>query len=368
MILTGEEQERYRRHLGLCGFGAEAQLALKAARVLVIGAGGLGVLVLLYLAAAGVGHLTIIDDDVVDLTNLQRQVIYTTADVGKKKAQTARERLLALNPLIQVVIVAERLTRDNADNLFAAHDLIIDGSDNFPTRYLANDTAVRHRKPLVYGAVDRFEGQLSVFAPHFGTACYRCLFPQEPPPGLIQNCVDGGVLGVVPGLIGLYQATEAIKVLCGLGEPAWNRLLHIDLLTLRTREIKLRRDPQCVSCHDVEITPMEKKSPVTTASITITEFAEWRKKSQKYTLIDVREPDEWAAGHLPEAHKISLSQIAASAEKIRALPKPIVLQCKAGGRSAQAQQQLIAAGLSETINLTGGLDAWISQFGRGDLK
>jgi len=373
-MLTAAESRRYARHLSLPGFGVEGQLRLKNGSVLCIGAGGLGSPALMYLAAAGVGRLGLVDADVVDESNLQRQLLFGTSDVGRPKAEAAAARLRDLNPEIAIEPHPVRLTRDNAEDLVSRYDLLLDGTDNFPTRYLCNDAAVRLHKPNVHGAIHRFEGQLSVFAPHLGGPCYRCLFPVPPPPGTVPSCAEGGVLGVLPGLIGTLQATEAIKLLAGLGTPLIGRLLHVDALSMRHREIKLRRDPACARCGDSPTLTDLPDYPLTCEtgaprppsgpSITTADFAALRAEGAGYTLLDVREPDEVAAARFPESITIPLGELTLRLDEIPAAPRPLIVHCQAGSRSARAIALLAQHGhAGDLLNLTGGLDAWLATRG-----
>lgn len=370
-MLTAEETRRYARHLSLPGFGGAGQERLRAGSVLCIGSGGLGSPALMYLAAAGVGRLGVVDADEVDESNLQRQVLFGTGDIGRPKVEVAAERLRALNPLIRIEPHRVRLTRDTAEALVGGYDILLDGTDNFPTRYLCNDVAVRLRKPNVHGAIHRFEGQVSVFAPHLGGPCYRCLFPEPPPPGTVPSCAEGGVLGVLPGLVGTLQATEAIKLLAGLGSPLVGRLLHVDALTMRHREIRLRRDPACALCGDAPTLTELPDYPLTCApapvvpEISVAELAVRRARGiGDYTLLDVREPDEVAAVRFPESIAIPLGELAGRRHELPAAPRPLIVHCKAGGRSARAIALLAESGVpGEMFNLTGGLDAWLAAHG-----
>jgi len=371
-MLTAEESRRYARHLSLPGFGSSGQERLKAGSVLCVGAGGLGSPALMYLAAAGVGRIGLVDADVVDESNLQRQLLFGTSDVGRPKSVAAAERLRDINPLIQIEPHAVRFTRENAESLTRQYDILLDGTDNFPTRYLCNDVAFRVGKPNVHGAIHRFEGQVSVFAPSLGGPCYRCLFPEPPPPGTVPSCAEGGVLGVLPGLVGTLQATEAIKLLAGIGSPLVGRLIHLDALTLKQREIRLRRDPGCALCGntptltDLPDYPLTCDTPAT-PGLDVMAFARLRKDGDKYSLLDVREPDEVAAGRFPESLTIPLGQLSGRLPEIKELPRPLIVHCKAGGRSARAIAVLTEHGISGTLlNLTGGLDAWIETHGPPD--
>jgi molybdopterin/thiamine biosynthesis adenylyltransferase/rhodanese-related sulfurtransferase len=371
--LGNEEIERYSRHLIMPEVAMEGQRKLKAASVLLIGAGGLGSPLGLYLAAAGVGHIGIVDYDVVDSTNLQRQIIHGTSWVGKPKLESARTRMLDLNPYIQVDAYPEPLSSENALRLFAGYDVIVDGTDNFPTRYLVNDACVLTGKPNVYGSIFRFEGQASVFAARDAQGqlgpCYRCLYPEPPPPGLVPSCAEGGVLGVLPGVIGTIQATEAIKLIIGQGEPLVGRLLLYDALEMRFRELKLHRDPDCPVCGE---------HPTVTELIDYEAFCgiepeanlgqEWEISSQELkrklerdgknlVLLDVREPVEWEIVHFPNARLIPRGELPEHVHELDTADD-IVVYCKTGARSAAALGFLRQAGFRKVKNLRGGIDAW----------
>ena len=369
--LNREELIRYSRHILLPQVGEEGQRALKDARVLLIGAGGLGSPVALYLAAAGVGTLGLVDFDVVDLSNLQRQILHGSSGIGNPKIDSARERLRDVNPNVHVEAYETRLTSGNALDIARDYDLIIDGTDNFATRYLVNDTSVLLGIPNVYGSVYRFEGQASVFgAP--GGPCYRCLFRDPPPPDLIPSCAEAGVLGVVPGLVGTIQATEAIKIILGLGDTLVGRLLMIDALTMAFRTLEIRRDPECPACGTREITELmdydvlcggiapEAARAETIREIEPSQLAQRLERGEKLEIIDVREPYEWQIGHIPGARLVPLGQIA---EEIPRLDKrrETILYCKVGGRSMRAAQQLANAGVADVRNLTGGILRWIDE-------
>lgn len=371
--LTQEETLRYARHLILPEIGRPGQTKLKASRVLIIGAGGLGSPVSLYLAAAGVGTLGLVDFDVVDATNLQRQVIHGTADIGRLKLESARERIGEINPNVRVESFPVRLSSDNALEIFADFDLVIDGTDNFPTRYLANDACVLLGKPYVYGSVFRFEGQNSLFAMD-GGPCYRCLFAEPPPPGMVPSCAEGGVLGVVPGIVGTIQALEAIKVLLGLGDTLAGRLLIFDAMRLRFRELQLKRDPDCPVCGDAPtvtelidyerfcgVEPMRdgKDSTASDTELSVTELKELLDQGEKIELIDVREPYEWDIGNLgPQgARLIPLGSLAARADEID-VDADIVVYCRSGARSARAADFLRSRGHERVRNVEGGILAW----------
>ena len=351
---------RYSRQTILPGFGVEGQQRLHAGRVLIVGAGGLGSPAALYLAAAGVGTIGLADFDVVDVTNLQRQVLYSTGEVGQPKLEAAAARLRGLNPDITVVLHDAKLDATNAMDLVRAYDVVIDGTDNFPTRYLVNDACVLTRTPNVYGSVFRFEGQAAVFARPDGP-CYRCLHPEPPPADLIPNCAEAGVLGVLPGVIGTLQATEAIKLLTGMGEPLVGRLLLYDALRLRFREIALRRDPECPVCGDAPtirtlVAYAEACEMTTGTDMTVEELDRWRRDQTAHVLVDVREPSEAAICRIDGSHLIPLGSLA---QRLNELPtdQPIVVHCKHGGRSARATAMLRAKGY-DARNLTGGIAAW----------
>jgi adenylyltransferase/sulfurtransferase len=367
--LRPEQFERYRRHLNLPEFGVEGQRRLLDSSVLLIGAGGLGCPLALYLAAAGVGRIGLMDFDVVDVSNLQRQVLYGTADVGRPKVEVARERIQAQNPDVEVVVHEAQLTAQNALEVFAPYDVVIDGTDNFPTRYLSNDACVLLGKPTVYGAILRFEGQASTFDARRGP-CYRCLFPEPPPAGSVPSCAEGGVLGVLPGIIALVQATEAIKLLSGIGEPLIGRFLHYDALTMAFDEFRFKKDPDCPICGEAptitELVDYEGFCGVPAvaaepawAEISASEVNALQKAAEPFLLLDVREPDEFAKAHIDGAVLLPLGELAsrlAELEKWRS--GRIVAQCKSGGRSARACDQLTAAGFRDVSNLVGGIDAW----------
>jgi len=357
--------QRYARQIALPELGAAGQARLRAGRVLIVGAGGLGSPAALYLAAAGVGQIGLVEFDVVDETNLQRQVMYGTPDVGRPKLEAASARLRALNPDVRIDPHGERFSAANALALVAAYDVVVDGTDNFPTRYLVNDACVMTRTPNVYGSVSRFDGQASVFAMP-GGPCYRCLHPEPPPDGLILSCAEGGVLGVLPGLVGMIQATEAIKLLTGLGEPLVGRFLLYDALRMRFREIALARDPGCPVCGDrPEIRELVEyavtcetgaMSHEPAIDMTVDDLKQWQDKKHPHFLVDVREPGEHAIGAIEGSTLIPLGQIG---QRIGELPtdKPIVVYCQVGGRSARAVAMLRAKGLN-AHNLVGGFRAW----------
>ena len=366
--LRPEQYERYRRHLSLPEFGLEGQQRLLASSVLLIGAGGLGCPLAQYLAAAGVGRIGLVDFDVVDVSNLQRQVLYGTADVGRPKVDVARERIRAQNPDVVVETFRERLTSENALELFRDFDVIIDGTDNFPTRYLSNDACVLLGKPTVYGAILRFEGQASTFDARRGP-CYRCLFPEPPPPGSVPSCAEGGVLGVLPGIIALIQATEAVKLLTGVGEPLIGRFLHYDALAMRFDEFRFQKDPDCPVCGahptvtkliDYEgfcgVRAVEERG---VREISASELAALRARGEDFLLLDVRNPDEWRRARIEGAKLVPLPELESRlAELSDWKERRVIAHCHHGGRSASACELLAAAGFTDLTNVVGGIDAW----------
>jgi len=367
--LTPDELQRYHRHLILPEVGDAGQRRLKAARVLLVGAGGLGSPAALYLAAAGVGQLGIIDADDVELSNLQRQVIHGTADISRAKVVSAEHRVRALNPHVEVVTHRTRLTSSNAMELLANYDVVVDGSDNFATRYLINDACVLLEKPNVYGSVLRFEGQASVFSSGDGP-CYRCLFREPPPPGLVKNCAESGVLGVVPGLIGVIQAAEAIKLITGIGEPLVGRLLLVDALRMQFRTINLAKDPGCVACGRREITSLldyeafcgisgeeVERAAEADEEITPVALASRLERGDVPLLLDVREPYEWAIARLPGARLVPLNRLPDALDTLNR-SEEIVVYCHHGLRSAAAVEWLREEGFGLARNLAGGIDRW----------
>jgi adenylyltransferase/sulfurtransferase len=370
--LSTPEVLRYSRHLILPGVGMEGQRKLKAAKVLLVGTGGLGSPLALYLAAAGVGTLGLVDFDVVDETNLQRQVVHGTKDVGRPKIDSAADRVADVNPHVNVVKHATQLTSGNALEILAPYDVVIDGTDNFPTRYLVNDACVLLGKPNVYGSIFRFDGQLSVFWAAKGP-CYRCLFREPPPPGLVPSCAEGGVLGVLPGIIGTMQALEAIKLIVGVGEPMIGRLMLFDALSMRSRELRLRKDPECPVCGEhptvTELIDYVQfcggvpgEHDPTVPLVSAPELLGRLSSGNAVTLVDVREPHEWEITNLAEhgARLIPLADLPARIVELDPAGE-IVVHCKAGSRSAQAVRQLIAAGFSNVRSLDGGITAWSEQ-------
>ena len=373
--LSNDEIARYSRHLIMPEVGVEGQRKLKAARVLMIGTGGLGAPTGMYLAAAGVGTLGVVDFDVVDASNLQRQIVHGTKDVGRPKIESARDRLNDINPHVKIEAYETRLTSENALELFREYDMVVDGTDNFPTRYLVNDACVLSGKPNVYGSIFRFEGQASVFWAARG-ACYRCLYPEPPPPGLVPSCAEGGVLGVLPGIIGAIQANEAIKLILGGGEPLINRLLLFDAWKLRFRELKLRKDPACPVCGenptvkeliDYEqfcgLRPEPDAAQAETEGgrmeeITATELKERIDRGDDLQIIDVREPNEYDIARIPGTRLIPLGQVTERAGEIDE-ERETVVHCKGGVRSARAIEALTRSGFKgKLVNLKGGITAW----------
>lgn len=369
--LSHEEILRYSRHLLIPEVGLEGQKKLKAASALIIGTGGLGSPVSLYLAAAGVGRIGLVDYDVVDQTNLQRQVVHGTSTVGKLKVESARNRLLDLNPDIQVDIYNQPFTSANAMEIASRYDILIDGTDNFPTRYLTNDVAVFLGKPLVYGSIFRFDGQASVFYAQEGP-CYRCLFPEPPPPGMVPTCAEGGVLGVLPGTIGTIQATEALKVLLGIGSPLIGKLLLYNALDMSFDFVNLRRNPRCRVCApDAEIKELidyeafcgvpghdhETSSTGTDWDIDAAELASRLTGPDAPLLLDVREPHEMEISHLAGAMNIPLGMLAARLSELDSA-RELVVFCKGGTRSTRALELLVSAGFKKVKNLKGGINAW----------
>jgi adenylyltransferase/sulfurtransferase len=371
--LTPEELGRYSRHLVLPGVGIDGQRRLKQARVLVVGAGGLGSPIAMYLAAAGIGYLGIVDADVVDRSNLQRQIIHGTRDIGRRKTDSAADRLAEINPNVHVTRIDEALSSSNALEILAQYDIVVDGTDNFPTRYLVNDACVILGKPNVYGSIIRFEGQASVFA-HEGGPCYRCLFPEPPPPGLVPNCAEGGVFGVVPGIVGSIQATEAIKLALGMNETLSGRLLLIDVMRMRFRTIELRRDPACPACGTREITelidydafcgvpaaPAVRGVEGDVDEITPRELALRMARGEDILLLDVREPSEWAIARIEGARLLPLGTLQGAAPSLDR-SREMVVYCHHGTRSAAAVRFLRSQGFDRIWNLAGGIARWSSE-------
>jgi len=372
--LTVEEVKRYSRHLIIPDVGKTGQRRLKNARVLVVGAGGLGSPALLYLAAAGVGTLGVIDFDVVDESNLQRQIIHGQSDIGRPKAVSAMESIREVNPLVNVVLHEERLDSDNAMQIFEPYDLIVDGTDNFATRYLVNDACVLLGKPYVWGSIYRFDGQASVFWAEHGP-CYRCLYPEPPPPGMVPSCAEGGVLGVLCASIGSIQVNEAIKVITGIGEPLAGRLMIYDALEMNYRTVRVRKDPECPVCgKNPTITELidyeefcgtvseDAQKAAAGSTITATELKDMLDHGEDIFLIDVREPNEYEIVSIPGAVLIPKGEFLSGAALER-LPqdKRIVLHCKSGQRSAEALAVVKNAGFSDAVHVGGGVLAWINQ-------
>ncbi len=369
--LRADQFDRYRRHLTLPEIGLDGQRRLLESRVLLIGAGGLGCPTAQYLTAAGVGTLGLVDDDVVSASNLQRQILYQTADVGRPKVEVASERLRGLNPDVDVRMHSTRLDSGNALELFAEYDVIVDGTDNFPTRYLTNDACVLLGKPNVHGSIFRFEGQASVFDASHGP-CYRCLYPEPPPPGAVPSCAEGGVLGILPGTIALVQATETLKLLAGLGEPLYGRLLHYDALEMAWREFKLRKDPDCPLCGespsidaliDYEgfcgMPAREASESRSIPQLAASRLAERLAAGEAVFLLDVREAHERDRSRIDGAHWIPLGELESRiGELISVKDDPIVVHCHHGGRSARAVALLRERGFARVENLDGGIEAW----------
>ncbi len=370
--LSHEEIKRYSRHLIMPEVGLSGQKKLKAASVLLVGTGGLGSPLAMYLAAAGVGRIGLVDYDVVDASNLQRQVVHGTSTVGMLKVESARQRILDINPDIRVDTYNEAFTSANALDLARPYDIIIDGTDNFPTRYLVNDVCVLLGKPNVYGSIFRFEGQASVFWAQHGP-CYRCLFPEPPPPGLVPSCAEGGVFGVLPGTVGTIQATEAIKLIIGVGEPLVGRLLLYDALAMTFDEVKLRKNPNCLVCSEhPQLTelidyeefcgmPMNDHQGETGSGadwdITATELKQKMESGARFRLIDVRETHEWEIAHIPGAQLIPLDTLAAHMNELDSAEE-VILLCRSGARSGKALDLLRGAGFRKLKNLKGGIVAW----------
>lgn len=372
--LSREEILRYSRHLLIPEVGLEGQQKLKTSSVLVIGTGGLGSPVAMYLAAAGLGRIGLVDYDVVDLSNLQRQIVHGTSQLGALKVESARDRILDINPTIQVDVYNEPFTSPNALRIATGYDLVIDGTDNFPTRYLVNDVCVKLGIPNVYGSIFRFDGQLSVFDARIGP-CYRCLFPEPPPPGLVPSCAEGGVLGVLPGIIGSMQANEGLKLLLGIGEPLIGKLLLFNALEMRFDFVKLRKNPDCVVCslpadkielidyeafcgvpaHDHNEVKMENQFEIEPKRL-----AEEMKNGHKIKLIDVREPHELQISQIEGAQLIPLGEVAARLSELDTADE-LVIFCRTGSRSARAVELMRSAGFRKVKNLKGGINAWAEQ-------
>ena len=368
--LSKDEILRYSRHLIIPEVGMEGQQKLKAAKVLLVGAGGLGAPLGLYLAAAGVGRIGLVDFDVVDFTNLQRQVIHSTAVVGRKKLDSAAEKMQGINPHLKLTKHEVALTSENALQILRDYDIVVDGTDNFPTRYLVNDACVLLGKPNVYGSIFRFEGQATVFA-YQGGPCYRCLYPEPPPPGLVPSCAEGGVLGILPGTIGLIQATETVKLILGIGEPLVGRLLLYDALGMHFRELKLRKNPQCPVCgQHPTITKLidyqqfcgvpAQEPKVTENEIDVKELKAKLDRGDKFVFLDVREPHEYQIARIEGTKLVPLGEVAKHLDEFDKNAE-IVIHCKMGGRSAKACAIFRNAGFEHVLNVKGGITAWSDQ-------
>jgi sulfur-carrier protein adenylyltransferase/sulfurtransferase len=382
MALSQQEVARYSRHLIMPEVGMEGQKRLKASSVLLIGAGGLGSPLGLYLAAAGVGRIGLVDFDLVDFSNLQRQILHGTPDVGRPKLHSARDRLQAINPEVKLDLYEARLTSANALSLFEPYDIVIDGTDNFPTRYLVNDACVLLKKPNVYGSIFRFDGQASVFHPPHGP-CYRCLYPEPPPPGEVPSCAEGGVLGILPGLIGCIQATEAVKLILGTGEPLIGRLLLYDALQMSFREFKVRRNPKCPVCGDqptiTKLIDYEQfcgvrgqETPAPAAApdggeTTVEELKRRIDSGENIFILDVRNPEEYQICRIPGSVLLPLPELPKRFGELDAA-KEMVVHCKSGMRSAKAIQFLKAQGFRNLKNLKGGILSWAERIDRGMPK
>jgi adenylyltransferase/sulfurtransferase len=374
VTLSKDEILRYSRHLIMPEVGMEGQLKLKSAKVLLIGTGGLGAPLGLYLTAAGVGRIGLVDFDVVDFTNLQRQVIHGTSDVGRKKLDSAGDRMHEINPYVRIDKHEVALSSENAMEILKDYDIVVDGTDNFPTRYLVNDACVLLGKPNVYGSIFRFEGQATVFA-YQGGPCYRCLYPEPPPPGLVPSCAEGGVLGILPGMIGIVQATETVKLILGSGEPLVGRLLLYDALNMRFRELKLRKNPDCPVCgtHPTVTKlidyqqfcgiPHQEEKPVSPTNeweIDAKELKAKMDRGDNFVLIDVREPHEYQICRIPGSKLIPLGEVPKRVNELNSADE-IVVHCKMGGRSARAVEFLKQAGFKKVKNMKGGILAWSDQ-------
>ncbi len=369
---SNDEIARYSRHLIMPEVTLEGQKRIKAASILCIGTGGLGSPIALYLAAAGIGRLGLVDFDVVDFSNLQRQILHGTDDVGRKKLNSAKDRIKAVNPNVQVDLHDCLFRSENAMQIVRDYDIVVDGTDNFPTRYLSNDVCVLARKPNVYGSIFRFDGQCTVFAPHLGGPCYRCMFPEPPPPGMVPSCAEGGVLGVLPGIIGVLQAIEAIKLILGIGDSLIGRLVSFDALKLRFREFRIRKDPKCPICGDnptihqlidydqfcgIPQADAEAANEMDVPTISPGELKAKLDRKDKFVLVDVREPYEYEICSIPGSKLIPLGELPARLSELDSADD-IVLHCKVGGRSAKALRVLQEAGFRKLNNLKGGIAAW----------
>ena len=372
---SNDEIARYSRHLIMPEVTLEGQKRIKAASILCVGTGGLGSPIALYLAAAGIGRLGLIDFDVVDFSNLQRQILHGTDDVGRKKLNSAKDRIKAVNPNVQVDLHECVFRSENAMQIVQDYDIVVDGTDNFPTRYLSNDVCVLAKKPNVYGSIFRFDGQCTVFAPHLGGPCYRCMFPEPPPPGMVPSCAEGGVLGVLPGIIGVLQAIEAIKLIIGIGDSLIGRLVSFDALKLRFREFKIRKDPKCPICGDhptihelidydqfcgIPQADADAAKEMDVPTISATELRAKIDRKEKFVLVDVREPFEYEICNIPGSKLIPLGELPARLSELDSADD-IVLHCKVGGRSAKALKVLQEAGFRKLNNLRGGITAWADE-------
>jgi len=372
---SNDEIARYSRHLIMPEVTLEGQRRIKAASILCIGTGGLGSPIALYLAAAGIGRLGLIDFDVVDFSNLQRQILHGTDDVGRKKLNSAKDRIKAVNPNVRVDLHDCVFRSENAMQIVQDYDIVVDGTDNFPTRYLSNDVCVLAKKPNVYGSIFRFDGQCTVFAPHLGGPCYRCMFPEPPPPGMVPSCAEGGVLGVLPGIIGVLQAIEVIKLVIGIGDSLIGRLVSFDALKLQFREFKIRKDPKCPICGDhptihelidydqfcgIPQADAEAAKEMDVPTISPTELRARLDRKEKFVLVDVREPFEYEICSIPGSKLIPLGELPARLSELDSADD-IVLHCKVGGRSAKALKVLQEAGFRKLSNLRGGIDAWADE-------
>jgi len=366
--LRPDQFDRYRRHLSLPDIGVEGQRALLSARVLLIGAGGLGCPVAQYLAAAGVGTLGLVDFDVIDASNLQRQVLYTTLDIGRPKVEVASERIRAMNPDVEVVLHPVRLTSENALSIFSDYDVIVDGTDNFPTRYLSNDACVLLGKPNVHGSIFRFDGQATVFDARHGP-CYRCLYPEPPPPGAVPSCAEGGVLGVLPGLVAMIQATETVKIVTGAGQPLYGRLLQIEALHMEFNEFRLKKDPACPVCGEAPtITElidyagfcgMPEEEELEVRERSAASVAALGRAGEDFLLVDVRDPEEYARTRIDGSILIPLAELETRMNELSDWKdRHVVVHCHHGPRSIRAARALLQRGFANVESLTGGIEAW----------
>lgn len=369
-MMTNEQVMRYGRHLIMPEVGVVGQEKLNAAKILMVGAGGLGSPSALYLAASGIGEMTIIDPDVVDLSNLQRQILHDTSSVGVPKVESAKKRIHEVNPNVKVNAIQDQLSNENVRQLVREHDVVVDGTDNFQTRYMVNDACIFEKKLNVYGSIFRFDGQSTVFCDPNGP-CYRCLYPEPPPPGMVPSCAEGGVLGILPGVVGVIQATEAIKLIIGKGDPLIGRLMLYDALAMKFRELKIRKDPECPVCsahptitelqnyeYFCGIAPEENgEAGQTQEQITARQLKEMMAAGRRLTLLDVREPQEWDITHLPDAKLIPLNDLPERMNELDTADD-IVAYCHHGMRSAKAIGFLQKMGYKKLKNLAGGIDAW----------